>query len=105
MDLITSKGRGIMTMTNSKSSSLPMEEDRCRICGTTQLLQTHHMLHGYMRKAADKYGLTCRLCVYCHSELHDHGLYDRELQQEAQRRFEEQYGHEKYMEIFGKNFL
>jgi hypothetical protein len=92
-------------MNNWKKPWSPTGEEVCRICGTTQLLQTHHMLHGNMRKAADKYGLTCKLCVFCHTELHDHGLFDRELQQEAQRRFEENHSHEEFMAIFGKNFL
>jgi hypothetical protein len=67
-------------------------------------LQTHHMLHGSMREKADKYGLTCKLCVRCHIMLHDHGLHDKELQQEAQRMFEEKYSHELFMKEFGKNF-
>ena len=93
-------------MKNSKKHLYQMEEDRCRICGTTQLLQTHHMLHGnHMRNLADKYNLTCKLCIYCHNELHDHGIHDRELQQEAQRMFEEKYSHELFMKEFGKNFL
>ena len=79
--------------------------DSCYICGSSQGIQTHHMLHGYMRKAADKYGLTVPLCYKCHTLLHDHGLHDKELQQEAQRRFEAEYSHEEFMAIFGKNFL
>lgn len=94
-----------MTSKSLKRSSLQTGEDKCRLCGSTQLLQTHHMLHGYMRKAADKYGLTCKLCAYCHANLHDHGLYDRELQQEAQRMFEKEHSHAEFMAIFGKNFL
>ena len=79
-------------------------EDRCFICGKYPQ-HVHHMLHGSMRKMADKYGLTCHLCYECHQKLHDKGIMDRDLQIVAQVNFEEKYGHEKFMEVFGKNFL
>lgn len=81
------------------------DSKKCYICGRTSPLHTHHCLHGYMRKKADKYGLTVYLCLECHTNLHDHGKHDRDLQKLAQRHFESKYGHEKYMEEFGKNFL
>lgn len=77
--------------------------DKCFICGKRPS-QVHHMLHGSMRKAADKYGLTCHLCLECHSRLHDKGEHDKELQTIAQTAFEAEYGHDEYMRIFGKNF-
>lgn len=80
-------------------------KNKCYICGRYTATETHHMLHGIRRKAADKYGLTCQLCHNCHMNLHDKGFHDLELEQEAQRRFEKKYGHEKFMEVFGKNYL
>lgn len=77
--------------------------ERCFICGKRPH-HVHHMLHGVYRKAADKYGLTCHLCYECHLRLHDRGEHDRELQAIAQIEFEEQYGHDEFMRIFGKNF-
>lgn len=77
----------------------------CYLCGRTGVLHRHHCLHGIRRKAADKYDLTVYLCPECHRRLHDHGDGDRELQRLAQRHFEGLYGHEKYMETFGKNYL
>jgi hypothetical protein len=62
------------------------------------------MLHGSRRKQADRYGLTCHLCYKCHSDLHDKGIKDRELQAAAQMAFEKRYGHEEFMRIFGKNY-
>ena len=53
---------------------------------------------------ADKYNLIVLLCPACHMALHDKGLHDRELQAQAQEIFEEQYGHKKFMEVFGKNY-
>ena len=78
---------------------------RCHICGRTGMLQKHHCLHGSRSKAADRHDLTVWLCLHCHQELHDHGVCDLQLEQEAQRYFEEKYGHEQYMKEFGKNYL
>ena len=63
------------------------------------------MLHGSMREKADKYGLTCHLCLKCHMNLHDKGIMDRELQKDAQEAFEAIYGHDEYMKVFGKSFI
>ena len=81
-----------------------VSDKKCYLCGRTDGLQVHHCLHGSMRKAADKYGLTVYLCYRCHTLLHDHGLYDQKLQELAQEHFENKYGHEEYMRIFGKNY-
>ena len=78
--------------------------DRCFICGRRPD-HVHHMLHGAMRKQADRYGLTCHLCHKCHAMLHDRGVKDRELQIIAQREFEGKYGHDEYMRIFGKSYV
>ena len=77
----------------------------CYLCGRTGTLHKHHCLHGSRRKKADKYGLIVYLCPECHMKLHDHGIGDRYLQQIAQAHFESKYGHERYMDEFGKNYL
>jgi len=79
--------------------------DRCYICGRYGQMEIHHMLHGIRRKAADKYGLTVHICPLHHRLLHDKGFYDEELEQVAQRTFEETHSHEEFMQIFGKNYL
>lgn len=82
-----------------------IKNDReCFICKRQGPLHVHHTLHGSYRKMADKYGLTVYLCPECHRDLHDKGTFDRELQEIGQRYFEEQYGHEEFMRVFGKNF-
>lgn len=77
----------------------------CFLCGRGGALHRHHCLHGSRRKAADRYDLTVFLCPECHRRLHDTGCGDLMLEQLAQRHFESQFGHKKYMEIFGKNYL
>lgn len=81
------------------------ERYKCYLCGRTGQLQRHHCLHGSRRKAADRFDLTVWLCNDCHRKLHDKGVGDLKLEQLAQRYFEDQYGHEKYMGLFQKNYI
>lgn len=81
------------------------QKDRCYICGRHGNTHVHHMLHGVHRKNADHYGLTVHLCYTCHMNLHDHGIKDLDLEQEAQRAFERKYGHKEFMTVFGRNWL
>lgn len=88
-----------------------LEDMECAICGAQTYLQYHHCMHGTAnRRKADKYGLTVWLCMSCHEQLHFSGdtkwrELDRELEGDAQRRFEDLYGHEQWMREFGKNYL
>lgn len=87
--------------------SVMQSNKRCFICGKRTDLSVHHALHGTAnRKLADKYGLTVYLCRECHMNLHDKGLYDKELQQFAQRKWEANYGsREEFRQLFGKSWL
>lgn len=80
-------------------------KDRCFLCGRIRQTEVHHCLFGNKRKQADRYGLTCHLCPECHGELHYHGKNAMTLKRLAQKQFEREYGHEKYMQLFGKNYL
>ena len=94
-----------MRLSSCKNSIVKEDSpERCYICGIYPT-QVHHMLHGSMRAKADKYGLTCHLCLGCHMDLHDKGIMDRELQKDAQEAFEAAYGHDEFMKVFGKNFI
>lgn len=77
----------------------------CFICGHWAQTELHHCLHGSRRQQADRYGLTVHLCHKCHMDLHDKGSFDLQLEQMAQKHFESKYGHEKFMAVFGKNYL
>ena len=79
--------------------------DTCFLCGKRGVTHKHHCLHGSRRKKADEFGLTVYLCPQCHQELHDHGNHDLELKKLAQEKFEEVFGHEAFMDAFGKNYL
>ena len=84
---------------------VPCSRFQCYICGAPGKLHRHHCLHGSMRRKAESYGLTVFLCWDCHRRLHDYGEHDLELQQVAQRAFEEKYDHELWMQEFGRNYL
>lgn len=87
--------------------SILQKELRCFICGRTGNLDTHHCTHGTSnRENAEAYGLTVKLCRECHSKLHDKAMFDLQLQQFAQRRWEEEYGDRNdFISVFGESYL
>ena len=93
-----------------KKSIIQPDEMYCFNCGRLATDRHHIFMGKAYRPKSDKYGLTVYLCKECHqgtSGVHGkngHKL-DLELKQIAQREFEKRYGHEKFMEVFGKNYL
>jgi len=86
--------------------SIIQKDNRCFLCGSTRDLQTHHCQHGYNRNKADEDGLTVRLCVLCHTNLHSRGWGDRELKQISQTMWERTYGsREDFIRRYGKSYL
>lgn len=85
--------------------------DYCFICGTHQNIEVHHCIHGtWGRKLSTKYHLVVGLCPDHHRGTNGvHGKNGHELdmmlKQEAQMCFEEKYSREKWMEVFGRNYL
>ena len=76
-------------------------------------LHKHHFIYGRFgafRKKAEKFGLWAYVCAQRH---HEHGpeaphcnrQVDLFLKRVAQEAFEKKYGHEKWMQEFGKNYL
>ncbi len=55
---------------------------------------------------SEKYGCWVWLAHDVHMAAHERQPeLLRQLQEECQERFEELYGHDKFMEVFGKNYL
>ncbi len=58
---------------------------------------------------ADKYGLTIWLCHNHHTgtnqAVHNSKRMDMELKCMGQAQFESIYGHQKFMDVFGKNYI
>lgn len=94
-----------------KSIIINPEHMECAVCRKPTELQWHHVIHGTANRAiSDRYGLTVWLCMHCHHELHNSPKpywrdVDLQLKQAAQIKFEQQYGHEKWMELIKKNYL
>ena len=83
--------------------------EHCFICGSSSRIAIHHCLFGTSnRKLSDKYGLTIPLCIDCHTGnkgVHNNYQLNLYVKRIAQAKFEKKYGHEKFMEVFMKNWL
>lgn len=84
--------------------------DACWVCGDTKNLHTHEVFFGSAnRKKSIEYGLQVKLCGYHHNlsskGVHHNKILDLLLKRYAQTKFEEVYGHEKFTEVFHKNYL
>lgn len=72
-------------------------------------LQEHHVMSGTAnRKLSEEYGLKVYLCLEHHTAgpeaVHNNAGNRKMLMKEAQSIFEKKYSHEKWMEIFGRNY-
>ncbi len=86
------------------------EEEGFHGCLPNYGLDKHHFIHGFSRRKAEHYGLWAYVCrerhhIYGPEAPHSNHEVDLHLQQVAQRAFEEKYGHELWMQEFGKNYL
>lgn len=89
--------------------SIIQTEKKCFMCHSTSVLHKHHIFGAANRKWSEEYGLWIWLCPP-HHNMSDHGIHfnkplDMQLKQIAQREFEDTYGHDEFMKIFGKNYL
>lgn len=90
--------------------SIISQEKRCLVCWTDQNLHRHHIFPGTAnRRLSEQYGCWCWLCGD-HHNLSDRGVHfnpelDLYIKRMAQAKFETIYGHEKFVEVFGKNYL
>lgn len=83
---------------------------RCYVCGTNQNIHIHEIFFGSAnRKKSIQWGLYVGLCAIHHNMSNDGVHFNKalntELKKLGQRKFEEKYGHEKFMEVFRKNYL
>lgn len=70
--------------------------------------ELHHIFGGANRKVSDKYGLVVKLCHTCHNEppygVHHNRENELRLKRFGQKAFEDIYGHEMFMKLFGRNY-
>lgn len=89
--------------------SIMQDRKECYISKSTEGLHKHHVFRGSRRRASEKWGCWVWLRWDWHNGAH-YGVHnnpelERWLMRECQKEFEKRYGHEKFMEVFGKNFL
>lgn len=83
----------------------------CYFCRTTRNLESHHIFFGEKnRKWSEKYGLKVWLCHYDHRDNVNgvHGMAAgkrKHLEKIGQEAFENKYGHKRFMQVFGRNYL
>ena len=92
------------------SKSLMSNQQACYVCGGIGV-QRHHIFYGTAnRKLSEKYGCWVWLCPE-HHNMSDEGVHfnkalDIKLKQECQEKWEAEYGsRDKFIRVFGKNFL
>ena len=97
------------------SKSIIQAERECYICRrwyavkTTRGLEEHHILNGPLRSFSERHGLKVWLCHRHHNEPPEGVHHNAEtaiwLKGEAQKTFEWLYGHERWMQEAGKDYL
>ena len=88
-------------------SILTDDFEHCFICGSPNV-QIHHVMNAANKAKSEEYGLLVPLCMTHHTGMfgvHTDPERMRNMRKCGQRRFEELYGHDKWMEVFGKNYL
>lgn len=91
-----------------KYPALFPQDRECYFCGSTQGLERHHIFGGVAnRPLSEKYGLYLNLCKNCHLSVTDNKdiILVNQIKEDAQRRFEALWGHDKFIEVFGRNYL
>ena len=88
--------------------SILQREKQSYFSGRTDSLEYHHIFFGPLRPLSDKYG--CGVWLTTNEHKGDKGPHmcretDLQLKKDCQEEFEALYGHEKFMEVFGRNYL
>lgn len=89
--------------------NLLQDKKQCYITGQVINLHRHHVFQGSRRKASEKWGcwiwLTAEMHNMSNKGVHFNRELDMRIKQDMQRAFEVKHGHDKFMEVFGKNYL
>jgi len=85
---------------------------QCAECGSQYCIEKHHVFGAANRKISEKYGFVEDFCPSCHREnskdkkgIHFNKAMMLRYKQKHQRIFEEQFGHEAWMELIRRNYL
>ena len=85
------------------------DRKRCWITGRTDGLHKHHIYGGARRQISERYGLYIYLRPEWHNMsnkgIHFDPILDKLAKKSGQLIFESVYSREKFMELFGRNYL
>lgn len=91
----------------AKYNHRPTSEDICRYTGAPFAV-THEVFFGKgMRQLSIKYGMQVRVSSEIHRSIHNNPMagLDLTLKKEFQADFESKYGHARFMQLFGRDYL
>lgn len=91
------------------ADSIMQNSRECFITGDTTRLCRHHIYAGGRRQTSEKWGCWVWLRYDWHNGANygvhfNHDL-DIRLKRQCQEQFERLYGHDKFMQVFGKSWL
>ena len=91
------------------TKSIMQDKRECYISGFSTNLARHHIYGGGRRQLSDIWGCWVWLRYDWHNGasygVHFNRDLDIRLKQQCQKRFEKLYGHDKFMEVFGKSWI
>lgn len=92
----------------AKNNPVPTDQDLCMVC-LKPYAELHEIFYGPDRQKSIKYKLQVRLCGETHHRIgpeavHNNKEFDLSLKRMGQVMFEDKYGHELFMQVFGKNY-
>ena len=90
----------------AKNNPMPTAEDFCIYCGTPYA-QTHEVFEGTGRRQLSIiHKLQVKVCNDCHRDIQTHPLSGRDLalKKEYQQKFIDQYGYERWMKEFQRDY-
>ena len=77
----------------------------CYVCKKKKKDDLNEIFEGSNRQMSMTYGLVIPICRQCHIEYDLNKELRQKYQREAQKKFEEKYGHDLFMQEFKKNYL
>ena len=106
---IKNKTSDLSKLERNRFSIITSDLKHCYLCEKLATCKHEAFFGTADRKLSMKFGLVFPLCDNCHTAentaVHNNYFTDIKLKQIAQRKFEEKYSHEEFMEIFKKNYL
>ena len=95
-----------MAVRNGYNKSLfDTEEGTCYLCKAVGDTARHEIYPASNRSYSKALGMWINVCPCCHSKIHLNPLDFIPLKEEGQRIFEREYGHERFVAVFSRNYL